>query len=185
MPYEEANRWQKGDQQVGWYQESLRHAAQQKEVDETLRKVVKVETMPWESSPQGRIKHIMNERMDARFKTIDAYIQELPPAGRSGKHHHDAEEVLYVLEGRGYDLHWDPVVEVSDRYHWSWEPEPTRHEWEEGDCVYIPPKVIHQHHNADSGKPARFISATNRLYRALGWGDIEQVEDAPDYQPGG
>lgn len=183
MPYEEATKWTQGQKQTTYYQRKLQAATEQKQREETLKKVVKSQDMPWENSPQGRIKHIMNEELDARFYSLDCYIQELPPGGRSGKHRHFAEECLYILEGRGYDLHWDASVEIRERYHWSWASEPKRFEWEEGDCVYIPPNTVHQHCNADPSKPARFISATNRTYKHLGYGDIEQLENAPEYKP--
>jgi hypothetical protein len=33
--------------------------------------------------------------------------------------------------------------------------------------------------NADPARPARFISAQNRIYKAMGFNDLEQLEDAP------
>src|SRR5262249_48320137 len=44
------------------------------------------------------------------------YMQIIPPGSRSGKHRHLAEECLYVLEGRGYDLHQDCDVERSEEH---------------------------------------------------------------------
>ncbi len=32
-------------------------------------------------------------------------------------------------------------------------------------------------------KPARFISATNRIVKAMGFDWIDQAENAPDYKP--
>src|SRR5947207_7074549 len=56
-----------------------------------------------------------------------------------------------------------------------------RYEWEVGDVIYIPPNTIHQHFNADPRRPARLISATNRIYKYCGLNDLEQLEDAPEY----
>ncbi|HEY9532220.1 MAG TPA: hypothetical protein VIQ55_12555, partial [Burkholderiales bacterium] len=47
----------------------------------------------------------------------------------------------------------------------------------------IPPNTIHQHFNAAADKPVRLISATNRIYKACGLNDLEQLEDAPEYDP--
>jgi len=58
-----------------------------------------------------------------------------------------------------------------------------RWEWEAGDVIYIPPNTIHQHFNADSGSPVRLISAINRIYKYCGLNDLEQLEDAPEYDP--
>ena len=53
---------------------------------------------------------------------------------------------------------------------WRTDEEPKRFEWEEGDLVYIPVNTVHQHFNSDPDKPARFISASNRIYKELGMG---------------
>jgi mannose-6-phosphate isomerase-like protein (cupin superfamily) len=117
------------------------------------------------------------------METVDAYMQIIPPGSRSGKHRHLAEECLYVLEGRGYDLHQDCDVEITDTYHWAPQAEVKRYDWEAGDVIYIPPNTIHQHFNADPGRPVRLISAINRIYRQCGLNDLEQIEDAPEYDP--
>jgi uncharacterized RmlC-like cupin family protein len=122
--------------------------------------------------------------MNARVETVDVYMQILPPGGRSGRHRHLAEEALYVLEGRGYDIHTDCDVEITDTYHWQPQDEERRFEWEAGDMIYIPPNTIHQHFNADPARPARLVSATNRIYKWSGLNDLEQIENAPTYEPG-
>ena len=53
-----------------------------------------------------------------------------------------------------------------------------------GDCVYVPPNTIHQHFNADPDRPVRLIVAVNRIYKHCGLNDLEQIENAPEYQPG-
>ena len=83
-----------------------------------------------------------------------------------------------MLEGRGYDLHQDCDVEITDTYHWKPQDEVKRYEWEAGDVIYIPPNTIHQHFNADPDRPVRLISAINRVYRFCGLNDLEQIEDA-------
>jgi hypothetical protein len=50
--------------------------------------------------------------------------------------------------------------------------------------IYVPPNTIHQHFNASADRPLRLISATNRIFRASGLNDLEQLEDAPEYRPG-
>jgi hypothetical protein len=75
-------------------------------------------------------------------------------------------------------------VEITDTYHWKPQAELKRYEWEAGDVIYIPPNTIHQHFNADPERPVRLISATNRIYKACGLNDLEQLEDAPEYVEG-
>jgi gentisate 1,2-dioxygenase len=106
-------------------------------------------------SPHGILKRLINEQMNTRMETVDAYMQIIPPGIRSGKHGHLAEECLYILESQGYDLDQDCDVETTDDYHWEPREEVQRFEWEAGDVIYIPPNTIHQHFNDHMGRPAR------------------------------
>jgi quercetin dioxygenase-like cupin family protein len=110
------------------------------------------------------------------------YVQFLDPASRSGKHRHLSEEVFFVLEGQGYDLHWDVDFELGEEYEWVWSEEPKKFEWKEGDFVYIPPYSAHQHFNGDAWKPARLLITTSRIPKALGFNWMEQIENAPGYE---
>ncbi len=182
MSYGEAKRSGSGNAQAGFYQAALRESAEFRKEYKKRKGVIKAEEMPWEDSPQGRLKHVINAKMDTRECALDIYQQFLSPGSRSGKHRHIAEEVFFVLEGKGYDLHWDVKFDCTDQYDWDWEPTPKRFDWEEGDFVYIPPFTMHQHFNADPNKQARFVTATNRILKAMGYDWIEQVENAPEYR---
>ncbi len=76
---------------------------------------------PFERSPDGLIKHLVNPRMNTRECCVEAYMQFLPPGGRSGRHRHMWEEVIFVVEGAGHDLHWDLRFDCVDQYDWDWE----------------------------------------------------------------
>ena len=183
MSYDEGERWQKGNLEANFYGEELQDARNVRAREEELAKVVKPDQMPWENSRQGRIKHVVHEKMDVRVKTLNIYIQELPPGGRSGKHSHTSEEYIYILAGKGYDIHWDLEPDIREKYYWQVSEEGKVLEWEERDSVIIPVKTVPQHFNASKDQPARFISATNRLYKNVVCNDLEQLEDAPDYRP--
>ncbi|GAX91345.1 cupin domain-containing protein [Effusibacillus lacus] len=183
MAWDESKTWLQGEQSAKYYQDLLDDAASKPARDAKRKKIVKPHEMPWEMSRNGLLKHLLNEQMNTRIETVDVYMQIIPPGSRSGKHRHLAEECLYVLEGRGYDLHQDCDVEITDTYHWKPQDEIKRFEWEAGDVIYIPPNTIHQHFNADPDKPVRLISATNRIYKWCGLNDLEQLEDAPEYDP--
>ena len=86
-----------------------------------------------------------------------------------------------MLEGDGFDLHWDPVFEADVEYEWRWEDQPKRFEWTAGDFVYVPPYAIHQHTAGAAG--ARLLSATSRIVKAMGFNGLEQVHPADSYQP--
>ena len=183
MAWGESKAWKKGTENRPLYQGLLEDAATAPARNAKRAKVVHPEDMPWEMAKQGLLKHLMNEAMNTRMETVDAYMQIIPPGSKSGKHRHLAEECLYVLEGKGYDLHQDCDVEITDTYHWKPQDEVKRYEWEAGDVIYIPPNTIHQHFNIDPDRPVRLISAINRIYNKFGLNDLEQLESAPEYEP--
>ncbi len=183
MAWGESKAWQQGKVSEHYYQDLLDQATNKPKEDAKRKKIVKPSEMPWEMSRQGLLKHLLNEQMNTRMETVDAYMLVIPPDSRSGKHRHLAEECLYVLEGKGYDLHKDCDVEITDTYHWKPQDEVKRYEWQAGDVIYIPPNTIHQHFNASQDKPVRLISAINRIYRHSGLNDLEQIENAPEYDP--
>lgn len=184
MAWDESAKWIDGTDSAGLYEQLLQNSLDAPARNAGRRKVLKPADMPWEMSRQGLLKHLLNEDLNTRMETVDAYMQIIPPGSRSGKHRHLAEECLYVLEGHGYDLHQDCDVEITDTYFWQPQDEVQRFDWEAGDIIYIPPNTIHQHFNADEKRPVRVISAINRIYKQCGLNDLEQIEDAPEYDPG-
>jgi quercetin dioxygenase-like cupin family protein len=184
MAWDESSAWIEGEINNPLYQHLLDDATTAADRNAKRKKVVTPAEMPWEMSRQGLLKHLINEEMNTRIETVDAYMQIIPPGSRSGKHRHLAEECLYVVEGNGYDLHQDCDIEITDEYFWKPQDEVKKYEWEAGDVIYIPPNTIHQHINADPDRPARLISSTNRIFKYCGLNDVEQVEDAPEYKPG-
>lgn len=183
MAWDESKAWKRGRANQKLYQAKLEEAAGAGARNAKRRKLIHPEDMPWELSPQGLLKHLLNEAMNTRMETVDAYMLIIAPGSRSGKHRQLAEECLYVLEGRGYDLHQDCDVEITDTYHWKPQDEVKRYDWEAGDVIYIPPNTIQQHFNADPQRPVRLISVVNRIYKACGLNDLEQLENAPEYVP--
>jgi len=181
MAWDEAQAWKRGEHQQRLYQALLDDVTNAPARNARRKKIVQPEEMPWEMARQGLLKHLLNEQMNTRMETVDAYMQIIPAGSRSGKHRHLAEECLYVLEGQGYDLHQDCDVEITDTYHWTPVAEVQRFEWEAGDVIYVPPNTIHQHFNASAERPARLVSVINRIYKLSGLNDLEQIEDAPEY----
>jgi len=181
MAWGESTAWLDGTANQPLYQDLLDDAAARPARDAERKKIVRPSDMPWEMSRQGLLKHLINEGMNTRMETVDAYMQIVPPGSKSGKHRHLAEECLYVLEGKGYDLHQDCDVEITDEYFWKPQDKVSRWEYEAGDVIYVPPNTIHQHFNADPDRPLRLISCINRIFKQCGLNDLEQIEDAPEY----
>ncbi|MGH7772750.1 MAG: cupin domain-containing protein [Candidatus Binatia bacterium] len=150
--------------------------------DVSLKKVIKPADTPWRITPHGRIRLLADASVPLRVKAIDVHLQEIPAGSRSGKQWQMQDEIFYVLEGQGYDLHWEVEVEITDRYYARVAKEPSRWKWQAGDMVYIPHNTIHQHFNADPSNPVRLISGANRIYKLIGYSRIEQLENAPEYE---
>ena len=103
MAWSESKAWNKGTLNQKLYQALLDDATEAPARNAKRKKIVHPEDMPWEMARQGLLKHLVNEAMNTRLETVDAYMQIIPPGSRSGKHRHLAEECLYVVEGHGYN----------------------------------------------------------------------------------
>jgi quercetin dioxygenase-like cupin family protein len=141
--------------------------------------VITAEEMPWERSPDGLIKHLIHRNMNTPELCVEAYMLFLKEGERSGKHRHMWEELAFVVEGEGYDLHWDMSYQCDEEYHWKWAETPKRYDWKRGDFVFIPPFTIHQHWNASATNEARVIVISNRIVKKMGFDWLDQVEPAP------
>lgn len=82
--------------------------------------------------------------VDLPSHAISMTVGELAPGGRSNRHRHTYETILWVLEGRGYSM-------IEDR----------RVEWQVGDALYIPVWAWHHHVNADPSAKARYLACEN------------------------
>jgi gentisate 1,2-dioxygenase len=158
--------------------DDIKNSAEFRAAYEQVTNVVSAEDQPFEHSPDGLIKHLVHEKMNTRECCVDAYMQFIEKGGRTGKHRHMWEEVIFVAEGSGYDLHWDLKFDCLDKYQWDWELEARKFEWMRGDFIYIPPFSIHQHFNAADSE-ARLIVISNRIVKAMGFNWLDQVETAP------
>ncbi len=145
-------------------------------------KVVKPSDTKWETTEDGLVRKIAGpHRDDVRLFSVDVYEQEIPAGSRSAKHWHMADEVMYILDGDGYSLHWEVEAEIAERYYARIAKEPTRHEFTKGDTVYVPHNVVHQHFSSD-GAPVRMLSIHNQMFRHLGYDNVAYLETAPEYQ---
>jgi len=142
--------------------------------------VVAAEDMPFERSPDGLIKHLVHEKMGTREMCVEAYMLFVEAGKRSGKHRHMWEEVIFVAEGSGHDLHWDLKFDCVEAYEWDWETTPRESEWTRGDFIYIPPFSIHQHFNTGATE-ARLIVISNRIVKKMGFNWLDQIENAPGF----
>jgi gentisate 1,2-dioxygenase len=167
--------------QVDFYAEALKASEQFRKDNDGRLNVVKSSQMPLERSPNGLIKWIVNEKMDTKECCLDIYMQFLEPGKASGKHRHLSEEVFFVVEGEGYDLHWDVKFDCHDKMEFEWDAEPKKFEWVQGDFVYIPPYCAHKHFNDSTKNEARIIVINSRIIKPMGFDWFEQLENAEGF----
>ncbi len=142
------------------------------------KKVVTSADTRWETTRDGRVRVITSpERTDLRARSVDLYQQEVPPRGRSAKHWHMADELVYVMSGRGHSLHWDVEAEIADRYYARVANDPSRWEIQAKEMLYVPQNTVHQHVN-DGDEPLLLLVGQNRLFKLLGYDSVVYVEDA-------
>jgi gentisate 1,2-dioxygenase len=146
------------------------------------KKVVGKADAPWENTPLGKVRVFSSpERDDVRMFSVDAFELEIPAGSRSGKSWKMADEILHIVSGSGYSLHWEVEAEIDDKYYAHIAKEPTRHDFKQGDTLYVPQNTITQHFAAD-GEPLVMFSGQNRVFKHLGYNKIAYLENAPEYE---
>ena len=145
-------------------------------------RVVKSQDMPMERTADGLIKHIVNEGMNTAECCIDVYMQFIPANGATGTSRHLSEEVAFVIEGRGYDLHYDVSFKCEDEFIWEWDTTPRKFEWGPGDYIYIPPYCAHKRFNVEPENEARVVVINNRMLKPMGFHWFDQLEPAEGFE---
>ena len=167
-----------GNQTCSWRAEELIKSEEFRKEYASRPNVITAEEMPWERSPDGLIKHLIHRNMNTPELCCEAYMLFLKAGERSGKHRHMWEELAFVVEGTGYDLHWDMQFDCQDKFIWEWAAEPRKFEWKQGDYVYVPPYTNHQ---SFATSDARVIVMSNRIIKDMGFDWIDQLERAPGF----
>ena len=173
----ERQRAKQGAPEVSFYREALKASRDFRAQYENRLNVVKYSQMPLERSADGLIKHIINERMDTKECCIDIYMQFIAAGKATGTSRHLTEEVAFVIEGTGHDLHYDVHFECKTAFEWRWDTTPKTFEWGPGDFIYVPPYVAHKRVNT-SNIEARVIVCNSRIMKAIGLDWFDQLEPA-------
>jgi len=151
-----------GKTRYDWF---LSRLAEENRVEREAPRVIRGADCPWEETRQGKLKFYISRWTEVAASGLDVVAQQIDPGERSGEHRHIFEELLLVVQGRGYDLH-----------------EGTMHRWEEGDLICVPPMIAHQHVN-DGREAAQLVSVWSRQPGHELLGGIEQIGDASDWRP--
>ena len=105
---------------------------------------------------------------DTVNNALIVFVQEIPPASRTGKQKTQGGMVLYVLQGNGHTM-----------------LDGKKHQWTQGDVLNIPHRdigVTVQHFNGSSEKTARLLSVQPNIVHSVSvdrGAGFEQIEDAP------
>lgn len=177
----ERERAKQGAADVNFYAEALEASKAFRAEYQDRMNVVKWHEMPMERSADGLIKHIINERMNTKECCLDIYMQFIPPKGATGTSRHLSEEVAFVIEGTGYDEHFDVRFECEETFVWEWDTTPKRFEWGPGDFIYIPPYCAHKRFNS-SDVEARVVVVNSRIMKAIGLDWFDQLEPAEGFE---
>jgi quercetin dioxygenase-like cupin family protein len=149
-----------GQTRYDWF---LSRLAEENRIEREGLRVIRATDCSWESTRQGKLKFYVSRWTEVAARGVDVMAQKIAPGERSGEHRHIFEELLLVINGRGYDLH-----------------EGTRHRWEKGDLICVPPMTAHQHVN-DGKDAVELVSVWPRQPGHELLGGIEQISNASDW----
>jgi len=184
IPFVDATERQRARSGINsdFYAQALEESKKFRQEYPLKKNAVKWNEMPMERSADGLIKHIINEKMDTKEYCLDIYMQFIPAGGATGTSRHLTEEVAFVIEGNGYDLHYDVKFKCEVEFQWEWETTPKKFEWGPGDFIYIPPYCAHKRFNTDSNGEARVVVMNSRMMKAIGFDWYDQLEPAAGFE---
>ncbi len=136
------------------------------ELVETLAtgpRVFHTKEMPIHGGPVFFGKDIMSPGKGST-QAFHVHVETIAPGGKSQKHAHMNSAVLYILEGKGYEIH-----------------DGERLDWQAGDVGIVRNGCVHQHFNASSDKPAKILIIKSKplfiFFRMLFQKGIEKPPD--------
>ncbi len=95
----------------------------------------------------------------------DAYVCEIPPAGKTKPLKHMYEEMVYVTKGHGNTTVW----QKDGRKH--------SFEWGPGSLFAIPMNAYYQHFNSSGSEPARYFAVTNCCFMMKLFHNVDFIFD--------
>lgn len=150
------------------YEIYMRKRKERAERNRTGKIVIKPSDREVFMARQGRLQFLLNPFIYPDTPLQDWHVFKHEIRTRSGKHRHQGEVIIYVLEGKGYS-----IVDGE------------RVDWKEGDLILLPLKpneVEHQHFNEDPEKPAKWMA-----FRCIPTGEhlateTDQLENSPEFK---
>ena len=103
-----------------------------------MPRVIKGRNCLWHGGARMWNKELVNPASGI-LQSIHVHMKEMLPGSCSQKHGHQNDAMIYILEGKGYEIH-----------------DGKRNDWEAGDVVIVRPGCVHQHF-ATGDKPAKVL----------------------------
>jgi len=123
LSWTEYEKWKQGSESAPMYRHLLEDATTKAGARREAKKIVRPAEFPWENSPHGLLKHLVNEEMDTRCDTVDAYMQIIPPGSKSGKHRQLAEQAVTSSKAVATISTSTAISRSVDGEKYSWRPE--------------------------------------------------------------
>ncbi len=144
---------------------------------ESMSKIVSPDENSWVDTKDGTVRVFASHAVeDLRLFSVDLYEQWIEPGGRSARHWHMADEVVYVLEGTGRSLQWEVEAEIADRYYARIRQDASYYEIRAGEVLYTPTNTVHQYVNTGDD-PLQILCAHNRVFSTLGYDNVAYLGD--------
>jgi hypothetical protein len=157
---------------MNFWDELFRLRDEQREEKKNAIQVIRGADLPTEINRQGTMRWYLHPSIrDTELQTLMFFEQTIAPGSKSGTYKFQGDQVMLILEGRGYTL-----------------VDGIKHRWEAGDVLNLPirkPGIIVQHVNEDPNAPARFVAAEPNFFACTGvdrGSGFEQIEEAPEYR---
>ena len=129
---------------MDWYTQYVKGIKDQA----NLRKnpaIMRKKDLKWEQTGMCPSAIIMHPKINgAVAQTLMAFMAEIPPGAKTGRHRHNSEAIIHIMQGKGYSIF-----------------EGVRYDWEAGDTISPPANHWHQHFNTDTEKPVIYYAVTN------------------------
>lgn len=139
-----------------------------------LPRIIKSSRIPWKGGPRMFNKMLLQPK-DGGIQSVFVHLKEILPGTESQIHGHQNDALMYILQGRGYDIQDGEKIE-----------------WQGGDLAIIRGGTVHQH-ACISDVPARVLifkpkslfMFANLIYQEL----VQPADKRPlpgweDFKPG-
>jgi quercetin dioxygenase-like cupin family protein len=152
------------DGRVATYREFPQLSLYQRIADQRLtpaaRRILRQADRAWHND----LQRLVDKQNGFDERAVACFLRRLAPGETSGIHRHNFEAIGYIVEGRGWDIHDGETIEG-----------------EQGDVLYVPPNVWHQHGNRDPSHEAVMLLITDYpLLLHLGICTLEPAESWQD-----